>query len=139
MMKNFKLNEDFPVYINRVFTLEELVEFANDYSGAFSIRSRLYKDVQIRQMFMYLARQHGYSYEAIGHATGYNHPTCILAMNRVEDNLYVRDSKFLKTFNIIIINFNEHLKEKGNEYLDTIVKRNRSDSQSVISDMVSGY
>jgi chromosomal replication initiation ATPase DnaA len=136
MIRKFKTNEDFPIYIERVFTLEELVEFANDYCGAFTSRSRVYKDVQVRQIFTYLARQHGHVYEKIGKATKYNHPTCMHAVMKVEDYLYIKDISFLKLFKTIVNKFNEHLKNKGNECLDSIVEGNNSNTQPVISDLV---
>lgn len=136
MMRKFRTNEDFPIYIERVFTIDEIVEFANDYCGAFKTRSRLYKDVQVRQIFTYLARQHGHLYEKLGRATKYNHGTCMHAVMKVEDYLYIKDISFLKLFKTIVDKFNEHLKTKGNECLDSIVKGDKPNTQPIISDLV---
>lgn len=116
---------DFPEYITRVFSLDEMVDFMKSNYECLDYRSRLYSHVFVRQSFMYLAKRHGHSYNRIAIALGYNHPTCIHAYKRVEDYLYVKDRRFLRTFDEVVSNFNAHLKKKGNELLDVINARDK--------------
>jgi hypothetical protein len=128
MIKTFNRNEDFPLYIKRRFTLEEMLDFAKDKYSAFLTRSRFTRDVYVRFSFIYMARQHGFTLEAIGKATKYNHPTCINACSRVEDYLYTKDPVFMQIFSNVVNSFNLHLDEKGNEYLDTTIEGNEPKS-----------
>lgn len=109
------------IYIKRVFTLEDMVEFGNSKYQAFTTKARDKKTVYIRHSLIYLVRQHGFTYESIGLSIGLGHATCINACNKVDDMLYTKFIDFRKVFNVIVEEFNKYLEEKGNECLDSVI------------------
>jgi len=105
-------------HIPRYFSLQEMIKFGNKRYGIFKDMSRHMKNVYIRHSFIYLAREHGYTYMAIAKSVGINHPAVIHAYKKVSDYLFVKEPGFVKVFNLVVEEFNNHLAEKGNEFLD---------------------
>jgi hypothetical protein len=110
-------------HVPRYFSLPEMIKFGNKRYGVFKDMSRHMKNVYIRHSFIYLARSHGYTYMAIAKHVKLNHPTIIHAYKKVSDYLFVKEPGFLKVFNQVVEEFNNHLAEKGNEYLDPTFER----------------
>lgn len=115
-------------HIERHFSLSEMVKFGNKKYGVFKDMSRHIKNVYIRHSFIYLAREQGYTYHAIAEHVGINHPAVMHAYKKVKDYLFVREPSFTRVFNLIVEEFNNHLAEKGNEYLDPITSRDQLNS-----------
>lgn len=115
-------------YIERHFSLSEMVKFGNKRYGVFKDMSRHMKNVYIRHSFIYLAREHGYTYMAIADHVGINHPAVIHACKKVSDYLFIKQPGFMKVFKQVVEEFNNHLAEKGNEYLDPITTGDKTDS-----------
>jgi chromosomal replication initiation ATPase DnaA len=114
--------------IKHEFTMPELVSFGNTKYGIFKTSSRQLKNVYIRHSLIYLAREHGFTYFGIAKFVGLKHCTCIHACHQVEDHLFVKNTDFIRVFNLIVQEFNEYLEKKNNEHLDTPTKRNRAKS-----------
>jgi hypothetical protein len=112
------------LYVKRRFTLQEMVRFGDKKYGVFKNSSRHIKNVYIRHSFIYLARQHQYTFQSIADAVKINHPAVMHACNKVSDYLFVSDPSFIKVFNLIVEDFNKYLEEKGNDYMDTADDRN---------------
>lgn len=113
-------------YIERHFSLSEMIKFGNKKYGVFKDMSRHIKNVYIRHSFIYLAREHGYTYNAIADHVGVNHPAVMHAYKKVKDYLFIREPGFTRVFNLIVEEFNNYLAEKGNELLDITDTGNRS-------------
>lgn len=113
-------------HIPRYFSLQEMIKFGNKKYGIFKDMSRHMKNVYIRHSFIYLAREHGYTYMEIAKHVGINHPAVIHAYKKVSDYLFVKEPGFIKVFNLIVEEFNNHLAEKGNEFLDITDTGNRA-------------
>lgn len=113
-------------YIKRHFALSEMIKFGNKRYGIFKDMSRHMKNVYIRHSFIYLAREHGYTYMAIADHVGINHPAVIHACKKVSDYLFIKQPGFIKVFNLVVEEFNNHLAEKGNEFLDVTNTGNRA-------------
>ena len=115
--------------IKRQFTLQEMVRYGDKKYGVFKNSSRHIKNVYIRHSFIYLARQHQYTFQSISKAVGINHPAVMHACNKVSDYLFVSDPSFIKVFNLIVEDFNKYLEDKGNDYLDTVNDRDQTVSK----------
>lgn len=117
------------MYIKRVFTLKEMIKFGNKKYEVFNSSSRHQKNVYIRHSLIYMAKQHGFSYLAMGKAIGQSHATCIHAYKKVEDLLFIKDPDFRRVFTLVADEFNKYLEEKNNELLVTANSGNETISQ----------
>ena len=115
-------------YIKHDFTMLDLVKFGDSKYSVFKDSSRKARNVHIRHTLIYLAKQHGFSYNGIGKFVGIKHCACIHACHKVEDYLFVKNVDFVRVFNLVVQEFNEYLEKRQNEHLATPTKRNRANS-----------